>query len=152
MAINLSIEDDINLVIDQESILTILRVGKRLIARSPVDKGSFKGNWYVEIGKNTGRRFDKRRTASTALGKIISILDPRIAKKGRPLPNKIFLYNPAPYGQPLNEGHSLQAEPFWIEREIAKGVKDKGRGKLLKSIAKRSRSQRRQLEARIRRR
>lgn len=85
----------------------------KIILRSPVDTGRFRGNWQVEIGEmpaGTVALDDKEGTAaiSAAQAKILDL------KAG----DIIFLVNNLPYAWPLENGHSGQAPNGMVELTV----------------------------------
>lgn len=79
---------------------TVLEIGERVIARSPVDTGAFRGNW--NYGLETRDAFFN----AARVGKELNNLEE--------LPQKAagfvhYVSNHAPYGPALERGHSQQA-------------------------------------------
>lgn len=81
-----------------------LDVFTRIIMRSPVDTGRFRGNWQCAIGEmpaGTVDLNDKDGTATIARATAETLK----LKAG----DTIFLVNNLPYAWPLEAGHSKQA-------------------------------------------
>jgi len=81
-----------------------LDIFSRIIMRSPVDTGRFRGNWQVRLGSPAGgtlARTDKGGNATVAAAS---------AKVARAIAgkHKITLTNNLPYGPALEAGHSKQ--------------------------------------------
>lgn len=93
----------------QQELKTILRkvaleLFTRVIMRSPVDTGRFRGNWQVEIGTPSGEvldRFDK--SGSQAVSDATSVVSKWEGDTA------IFLFNNLPYAMRLEDGWSGQA-------------------------------------------
>lgn len=85
---------------------------------TPVDTGWARANWVPAIGKPasdvTGSR-DQVSTAAQQAGESI-VLGYRLAM------GPVYISNNVPYILALNDGHSPQAEPHFIERAIDKAV------------------------------
>jgi hypothetical protein len=76
----------------------------RVIIKSPVDTGRFRGNWQVAIGSvppGVLEVFDK--TGQVAISKVTA--ETLNLKAG----DVIYLINNLPYARPLEYGHSKQA-------------------------------------------
>lgn len=77
---------------------------RRVIMKSPVDTGRFKGNWQVAIGSIPGgtlRVDDKDGTATISRVTATTL--------GLKAGDVITLVNNLPYARPLEYGHSKQA-------------------------------------------
>ena len=81
-----------------------LELFSRVILRSPVDTGRFRGNWQVQVGgvpSGTLELDDK--TGEATIGKV------QAAAVGLVAGDVIYLANNLPYGPRLEEGYSGQA-------------------------------------------
>ena len=77
---------------------------RRVIMKSPVDTGRFKGNWQVAIGSipaGTVQIDDKTGTATVAKVAAVAL--------GMRAGQVIYLVNNLEYARPLEYGHSRQA-------------------------------------------
>lgn len=91
-----------------------LELFKRVVIKSPVDTGRFKGNWQVAIGSIPSGVLqidDKDGTAT--LSKITA------ATLGLKAGQTIYLVNNLEYARPLEYGHSKQAPKGMIRTTIA---------------------------------
>lgn len=82
----------------------VLEVFSRVILRSPVASGRFRGNWQVEIGSvpsGTLELNDKDGTATVSKAAAASM--------GVKAGDVVYLANNLPYAMELEEGHSQQA-------------------------------------------
>jgi hypothetical protein len=81
-----------------------LRMFSRIILKSPVDTGRFRGNWQIAIGSvpnGTLELDDKTGTATIAKGTATAL--------GINAGDTIYFANNLPYAIPLEEGSSQQA-------------------------------------------
>lgn len=77
---------------------------KRVIMKSPVDTGRFKGNWQVAIGSiPAGVLAIDDKTGSATISKMTA------AVLGLKAGQVIYLVNNLEYARPLEYGHSKQA-------------------------------------------
>ena len=93
-----------------------IEVFRRIIHGTPVDTGRAKGNWQCTTGSmasGTVEKLDKSGSATIAAMRAeVSGWTPK-----DDLP--AFITNNLPYIQRLNEGHSEQAPPHFIEQVVA---------------------------------
>lgn len=83
---------------------TAMWLGRRLISKSPVDTGMFKGAWIVNLNSPAGEKpktTDKSGYAT--MRKLIESIEK--AQRG----NDIYITNNMEYGPSLEDGHSQQA-------------------------------------------
>jgi len=81
-----------------------LQMFTRIILKSPVDSGRFRGNWQLAIGsvpEGTLELDDKTGTATIAKGAAIAL--------GMNAGDTIYFANNLPYARRLEEGYSQQA-------------------------------------------
>lgn len=82
----------------------VLLVYERIVIRSPVDTGLFKGNWQINIGSTpTGVVSIKDKT-----GRIV-ISQASAALLNYKLDDPVFIVNNLPYANRLEQGWSKQA-------------------------------------------
>ncbi len=81
-----------------------LELFSRVILRSPVDTGRFRGNWQVQVGNIPNGTLDLNDKSGTA---AISAATAKTA--GVVAGDVIYLANNLPYSIRLEEGHSQQA-------------------------------------------
>lgn len=93
--------DEILLEVVQKFATTGL---SKLVVRSPVDTGRFRGNWYTTIGQGTGATSDSTDKSGNG-----SIKSGEGAILGMSEPKTVFLQNNLPYGPRLEGGWSKQA-------------------------------------------
>lgn len=81
-----------------------LEMFSRVILKSPVDTGRFRGNWQVAIGAApTGTLELDDKTGQASIGAV------QAASLGLKAGDVIYLANNLPYAQRLEDGHSQQA-------------------------------------------
>lgn len=81
-----------------------LELFQRVILRSPVDSGRFRGNWQVAIGNIPAGTLElEDKTGTATVNKI------QAATLGLKAGQIIYLANNLPYAQRLEDGHSGQA-------------------------------------------
>ena len=81
-----------------------LEMFRRIILKSPVDTGRFRGNWQIAIGSvpdGTLELDDKTGTATIAKGAAIAL--------GMNAGDIVYFANNLPYARRLEEGYSQQA-------------------------------------------
>jgi hypothetical protein len=92
---------------DREDVVVrkiCLEMFSRIVLRSPVDTGRFRGNWQMEIGEVPEGVLELDDKSGTA---TISKLTAQIA--GVKAGTMVFFVNNLPYAIPLEYGHSKQA-------------------------------------------
>lgn len=80
---------------------------KRVVLKSPVNTGRFRGNWALSIGAidtTTTETVDPSGGATIARGQ--AAIAPYGATEGFPM---VYIQNNLPYAEPLENGHSKQA-------------------------------------------
>lgn len=92
-----------------------IEVFGEVIHQSPVDKGTFKGNWQCTLTKPAGGTLDTTDKGGDAtVAKANSVIATfTIAKKS------LLLTNNLPYAQRLADGWSKQRPSGWIDSIIA---------------------------------
>jgi len=113
--LDLSIADEIQIEVNNETRFVTDKLLTRLIFVSPEDTGAFKGNWYVSP-RGVNRTFDINRRSAVALTEGIANIE--LAKPIN-FPT-LTISNPADYGEALNSGHSAQQPAMFVELEIQK--------------------------------
>lgn len=91
-----------------------LEMFSRVITKSPVDTGRFRGNWQVAIGSIPGGTLvldDKAGTATIARVTAVAL--------GLKAGEVIYLVNNLAYALPLEYGHSKQAPSGMVRLTIA---------------------------------
>lgn len=81
-----------------------LELFSRVILRSPVDTGRFRGNWMVAIGNIPSGTLDLEDKTGTA-----TVSKATAATAGVKAGDVIYLVNNLPYAQRLEDGYSGQA-------------------------------------------
>jgi hypothetical protein len=100
--------------IAQVTRLVALEALSRVVMKSPVDTGRFRGNWQVSIGgRATGTlaRLDPSGQQTIAAGAAV------IARLDRPV--AVFITNNLPYANRLENGWSKQAPTGMVAVTIA---------------------------------
>lgn len=86
-----------------------------VIHQSPVDKGTFKGNWQATIDKPaTGTLDTQDKDGSATVSKANAVIATFTAAK-----KSMLLTNNLPYAQRLADGHSKLRPKGWIDRITA---------------------------------
>lgn len=87
---------------------------------TPVDTGWARGNWIPSIGRPTDEPVGSPDNVAPALDAQASgeaaVLGYRLSR------GKVFVSNNVPYINRLNEGHSPQQQPGFVQRAIRKAV------------------------------
>jgi len=89
---------------DQAVRKIALEMFSRVILRSPVDTGRFRGNWQVAIGSVPSGTLDLNDASGTA-----TVSKATAATAGVQSGDVIYLVNNLPYAQRLEDGYSKQA-------------------------------------------
>lgn len=110
---DLSVEDDLLIIVNDENRLVTETLFTRLIFVSPEDTGAFKGNWFVSTGA-PNREIDDSRRSAEALVEGVAVIE---TAKDIELPT-LTISNNQPYGEALNSGTSDQAPSMFVELEI----------------------------------
>lgn len=100
----------------------IFELFRRVILRSPVDTGRFRGNWYVGIGAMNGATDDGTdKTGAATVSRVSS------GVMTFPLGQSIWLTNSLPYAQSLEYGYSKQAPAGMVRLSVAETTAKYGR-------------------------
>jgi len=83
-----------------------LEVFSRVILRSPVDTGRFRGNWQAAVGNIPSGTLELDDKSGTA-----TVSKAAAATMGVKAGDIIYLANNLPYAMPLEEGHSQSQAP-----------------------------------------
>lgn len=97
------------------------------VQETPVDTGRAKANWQVSIGFPV---FESIEAQPPGVGGSTAGANQAFAENAAierirsfsPSDQKIFITHNLDYIEPLNQGHSGQNDPGWIERAIADGI------------------------------
>lgn len=93
-----------------------IEVFKRIILGTPVDEGTARGNWQAStITPKEGVLERKDKTGSATIAAMRAEVSGWTPKDDLPA----FITNNLPYIQRLNEGHSEQAPPHFIEQVVS---------------------------------
>lgn len=91
-----------------------LEIASRLIQRSPVDTGRFRGNWFCGVGSASGvTTLDTDKSGEVTLGRISGSLE------GWTAGQTIWLTNHLPYSYRLEHGWSQQAPGGMVRITVA---------------------------------
>ena len=96
-------------------------VTANLIETTPVDLGWARANWEPSIGAPVvkdlvGAERNVPSAAAEQSGGVAAVLSYRLRR------GKVFISNNVPYILALNDGHSSQAPPGFVQRGIRKAV------------------------------
>ena len=92
-----------------------LDIDRRLVNRTPRDTGRAARNWIVSVDKKDDRKLPEPGTpgeANQAIAEAEAVL-----KNAKPK-RAIYIQNNLEYIQALNNGHSPQAPPGYVDAEI----------------------------------
>lgn len=90
-----------------------LELFSRVILRSPVDTGRFRGNWMVAIGSIPSGTLDLNDKSGTA-----TVSKATAATAGVKGGDVIYLVNNLPYGPRLEDGYSEQAPAGMVDLTV----------------------------------
>lgn len=128
----LRVRGDLERYVGRVMVAVILGAHANLVAApteggTPIDTSWASSNWIPEVGAPTrtepeGARPANGAPASRAASQagVAAVLAFRF-KMSTPQP--LSIVNAVPYILPLNDGHSPQASPGFVQRAIAKAVK-----------------------------
>lgn len=100
----------------------VIEILSGVVLRTPVDTGRARANWLVTIGspaKYSSLDTDKGGFSTIHKGESV-----RLGKMGE----TVFITNNLPYIEPLNDGHSGQADRGFIETEVQRVKNNLTRG------------------------
>lgn len=119
----IEIMGELEVFVSKVVIAITLNVVANLVAApseggTPVDTGWARANWVPAIGRPVTDVAGSREAVSTAAQSAgeASVLAYRLAM------GPVYISNNVPYILALNDGHSPQADPQFIERAIDKAV------------------------------
>lgn len=98
-----------------------LAITANLIEDTPLDTGWARNNWVPRIGAPPEGVAGSRDSVS---GVAQSLGQASVASGYKVEAGPVFISNNVPYISALNDGHSKQAPAGYIQRAIAKGVKE----------------------------
>lgn len=123
---------------------TVITIASSVSLATPVDTGRARANWRTNIGspntssveygaKGEKRKGKKRRASPTANAAVgIAIGEATAQMQGYKGGRDIYISNNLPYIGRLNEGHSKQAKPGFIEKAILAGQRAISKSRLVK--------------------
>lgn len=118
---SLSVLDDLQEEINQETRATALNLLRGLIRLTPVDTGRAKGNWFVGVNIPKREVNPERRQAQALADGSTNIATARAIAYP-----EIIVSNNLPYIERLNNGHSMQAPKMFVETEITRVANARG--------------------------
>jgi hypothetical protein len=106
-----------------------LAIDQALVLSTPVDTGRARANWQVNVAAPATDVVTSFPAA--AEGDVVGLpgvsgtfaMQAAIANTKGYSGGGIFIANNLPYIIPLNNGHSKQAEPGWVENAILNGIR-----------------------------
>lgn len=92
---------------------------------TPIDAGWASATWVPAVGRPTSFNADREDpdagdvsdARAASLSGIADLLQYRLGR------GTVFISNGTPYIEPLNEGHSPQAEAGFVDRAVARAVR-----------------------------
>ena len=85
---------------------------RKIVERSPVDEGRFKGNWNASIGVPNATTTELKDVEGTAtIARADAAISPYTTLEDFP---PVYIVNGLPYAIPLEEGHSRTQAPHGI--------------------------------------
>lgn len=105
-----------------------LAIDQALVLSTPVDTGRARANWEVNVAAPAeGVVTVFPQAKGDAIGSVgtsgMFAMQAAIANTKGYSGGGIFITNNLPYIIPLNNGHSKQAEPGWVENAILNGIR-----------------------------
>lgn len=94
-----------------------IAANQALVLGTPVDTGRARGNWQASVGEGISGELDTEDPSGTS---TIERNNAAISK--RALGQNIFISNNVGYIGALNEGHSPQADPGFIEVAVLEAI------------------------------
>ena len=111
---------------DKRKRVTALAIDQNAVQETPVDEGRARSNWQVSTGSPISveiEAYSKGLAGSTGAANTQAALSQAQGALSKSVPDKsVYIGNNLSYIVPLNEGHSAQVNPGWIERSIARSV------------------------------
>lgn len=111
---------------DKRKRVTALAIDQNVVQETPVDEGRARSNWQVSASTpvtSTVDAYAPGTKGSTAAANTQAAIDQGQAVLSKEvLGQPVFIVNNLPYIRPLNEGHSAQVNPGFIERSINRGI------------------------------
>lgn len=101
-------------------------INQSVVMATPVDTGHARHNWQAEVGTSPTSELDGVDQAGSS---TIARNNGKIG--ARQSGQTVFLSNNVPYIGPLNEGHSAQAAPKFVETAVVEGMAFLRRKKIL---------------------
>jgi hypothetical protein len=120
-------EDYDEFLVDVKRVQT-LEVWRELAATTPVDTGRARAGWIATVAKPS-----KKVPPEAEEGQFLPTTPPRLNRTTLIRDN--FVVNNVEYIIPLADGHSQQRQKGWVEKAIAKSIKQVN--KQVTSIARR---------------
>ena len=91
----------------------IFELAKAIVMDSPVDKGTFRGNWRFSFNHDQQQLNRQDPSGATVLGELQSFINGYNS-------GEMWLLNGLNYGLPLEYGHSRKAPQGMVRRNIAR--------------------------------
>ena len=91
----------------------IFELAKAIVMDSPVDKGTFRGNWRFSFNHDQQQLNREDPSGATVLGELQSFINGYNS-------GEMWLLNGLNYGLPLEYGHSKKAPGGMVRRNIAR--------------------------------
>lgn len=93
----------------------VFGVYSRVIRKSPVDTGRFRGNWIISIGKPLATTFDQfNKNASVFINNNPAAIESFNVDRD----SKLIIQNNLPYAEKLEQGSSKQAPSGMLDISI----------------------------------
>ena len=100
-------------VLTRKQRAIIFELAKSIVMDSPVDRGTFRGNWRFSFSHDQKQLEIQDKGGSKTLADLLNFLE---GFNG----GTMWLLNGLPYGGPLEYGHSKKAPSGMVRRNVAR--------------------------------
>lgn len=120
------IADNVQKNADKKKRLAALIIGSELTMETPIDEGRARSNWQASTGTPidaTIPAYAPGKKGSTGAENARAAMSQQQSAINQSKPEEaIYIVNNLPYIKPLNEGHSPQVRPGFVERAVQRGI------------------------------
>lgn len=100
-------------VLTRKQRAIIFELAKSIVMDSPVDRGTFRGNWRFSFSHDQKQLDIQDKSGSKTLAELLNFLE---GFNG----GTMWLLNGLPYGGPLEYGHSKKAPQGMVRRNVSR--------------------------------